>query len=318
MGETLIDTPTLALLGGLALATLVLVVVLSRRSDPGLARPQTGPTQGAAARRARATGSRRSAPNPRRVPPAAGRTRALARLERVTREYSNPSGPPVVALKDVDLEIFEGEILGIIGPSGQGKSTLLNLLGGIDFPTRGRVSFRGRALAREEGEPIRAHRSQHVSFVFQDLNLVSHLDARENAALPLICRGATRAEALARARGHLEALGLAGELRRRPAQLSGGQQQRVAIARAFTSEANLILADEPTGSLDPTTADEVMSAFARLSRAEGRTVVLVSHNTSLAKRYCTRIVRCTTNGLQEVWRRGAEPHGRRSASEVHA
>lgn len=224
----------------------------------------------------------------------------LVELRAVSRLYRDPTGAEVRALDRVDMTVHQGEMLGIIGPSGQGKSTLLNLVGGLDAPTRGEVRYRGVRLPREEGEELQRHRASEVAFVFQDLNLVTHLSAAENAALPLVARGVARRQALASARENLERLGI-GELEnRRPSQMSGGQQQRVAIARAFTSPAGLILADEPTGSLDPETAVEVMDAFATLAQAQGRTVVLVTHNTDLARRYCTRVLRCTSDGLRPV------------------
>jgi len=227
---------------------------------------------------------------------------ALLELSGVTREYEDDDGRTIVGLAPCDLAVRRGELLGVIGPSGLGKSTLLNVLGGIDAPTRGEVRYEGRALPRGDGEEIRRYRAEQVAFVFQDLNLVTHLSAEDNAALPLVCQGVDRAAARARAREHLERLGVGELARRRPARLSGGQKQRVAIARAFTSRAPLILADEPTGSLDPHTSLDVMDAFVELARREGRTVVLVTHATALARRYCDRIVRCTASGLAPVAR----------------
>ena len=234
----------------------------------------------------------------------------LVRLRAVTREYPTPDGGKVVALRPVDLEVARGEILGILGPSGLGKSTLLNMLAGIDFPTRGEVRYDGEPLPTGEDEVIRRHRAERISLVFQDLNLVTHLSAEDNAALPLVCRGTSRKEARAVAREHLGRLGMSGMERRLPSQLSGGQKQRVAIARAFTSGAPLILADEPTGSLDPETATEVMDAFAESSRVTGSTVVLVTHDPALARRYCTRIVRLSRAGLEEVPLEGGSKGGR--------
>lgn len=224
----------------------------------------------------------------------------LIRLKGVARDYSTPDGGTITALHEVDLEIKRGETLGIIGPSGLGKSTLLNILAGIDFPTRGRVWFDGSDLPAQECSAMRRHRAQAISLIFQDLNLVTHLRAEDNAALPLICRGTKRAIALDRARGHLRSLGLEGLERRLPNQLSGGQKQRVAIARAFASGAPLILADEPTGSLDPVTAREVMDAFSELSHKEKSTVVLVTHDPELARIYCDRVVRLGIDGLHEI------------------
>lgn len=230
----------------------------------------------------------------------------LVQIEGVAREYVDQAGERVLAVQNADMRVEEGELVAIIGPSGQGKSTLMNLIGGLDQPTRGEVRYRGEPLPSAEGEGLRRHRAEHVAFVFQELNLVTHLAAEENAAMPLLARGVRRKDALARARHNLEKLGLGTLVHRRPGQLSGGQKQRVAIARAFTSDAPLILADEPTGSLDPKTASEVMDGFFELSREQGKTVVLVTHNTSLARRYCDRILRCTSEGLVEL-ERGAEP-----------
>jgi len=241
----------------------------------------------------------------------------LVRLRGVAREYPSPEGKPIIALRDVDLDVRRGEALGIIGPSGLGKSTLLNILAGIDFPTRGEVRYAGVKLPSSEADELRRHRAERVSIVFQDLNLISHLSALENAALPLLCRGVKRAEALAQARSNLERLGLGELLRRLPSQLSGGQKQRVAIARAFTSRAPLILADEPTGSLDPETAREVMDAFAELAREHGTTWVVVTHDPRLARRYCDRVLACTALGLEPVEERppgagGKPPPGERA------
>jgi len=242
---------------------------------------------------------RAAAPEPeparrRAVRPSAG---PLVALHRASRRYVDGSGAAVDALKDVDLAVAEGELLGVIGPSGQGKSTLLNLLGGIDFPTAGEVRYRGRPLPGEESEAIRAHRARAVSFVFQELNLITHLTALDNAALPRLARGEPRERARAAAQRELDGLGIGALGHRRPAELSGGQRQRVAIARALCSEAPLILADEPTGSLDPVTARQVMEAFVERSRSAGRTVVLVTHNTELAWTYCDRVLACTSAGL---------------------
>ena len=243
----------------------------------------------------------------------------LIELAGVTREYVDADGQRVVGLAPSDLVVHEGELLGVIGPSGLGKSTLLNVLGGIDVPTRGELRVRGRPLPREDGEEIRRYRSEQVAFVFQDLNLVTHLSAEDNAALPLVCRGVALAQARARARVHLERLGVGALAARKPAHLSGGQKQRVAIARAFTSDAPLILADEPTGSLDPHTAVDVMDAFVELARREGRTVVLVTHATALARRYCDRIVTCTADGLIAVAREsGAAADRARPAARPRA
>jgi putative ABC transport system ATP-binding protein len=231
---------------------------------------------------------------PRRRPAA-----PLFALRAVSKSYREPSGREVPVLRCVNLDFSEG-LTGILGPSGQGKSTLLHLLGGLDVPDAGVIFYRGEALPEAEGPALRAYRGRNVSFVFQDLNLVTHLTAEENAALPLLCRGVGRREALARARQNLELVGLGELARRLPAQLSGGEKQRVAIARAFTADADVTLADEPTGSLDAATGAAVMRAFRDLARLHNRPVVLVTHDEALAARFCDRLVRCTPCGFAET------------------
>jgi putative ABC transport system ATP-binding protein len=151
---------------------------------------------------------------------------------------------------------------------------------------------------------LRRYRSRCVAWVFQDLNLIAHLNVVENAALPLLCRGWKRRAALAVAKRYVEQLGLADWACHYPHQLSRGQKQRVAIARAFASDAQVILADEPTGSLDPATADSVLEAFRDLSEETGKPVVLVTHDQERARQYADRILLCKAGQLIEVWRRG--------------
>ncbi len=231
---------------------------------------------------------------PRRKPAA-----PLFALRAVSKSYREPSGREVPVLHGVNLDFLAG-VTGILGPSGQGKSTLLHLLGGLDVPDEGIIFYRGEALPEAEGPALRAYRGRRVSFVFQDLNLVTHLTAEENAALPLLCRGVGRGEALAQARQNLERVGLGELAGRLPAQLSGGEKQRVAIARAFTADADVTLADEPTGSLDAATGAAVMRAFRDLARLHNRPVILVTHDEALAQRFCDRLVRCTPHGFVEA------------------
>jgi putative ABC transport system ATP-binding protein len=233
-------------------------------------------------------------PGPRRKPVV-----PLFALRAVSKSYREPSGRQVPVLRCVNLDLYPG-VTGILGPSGQGKSTLLHLLAGLDVPDGGVIFFRGQALPEAEGPALRAYRGRHVSFVFQDLNLVTHLTAEENAALPLLCRGTRRREALARARQNLELVGLGELAGRLPAQLSGGEKQRVALARAFAADADVTLADEPTGSLDTATGTAVMRAFRDLARLHDRPVVLVTHDEALAARFCDRLVRCSPHGFVEA------------------
>ena len=190
----------------------------------------------------------------------------------------------VRALAPVDLAVKPGESLAVTGPSGSGKSTLLGLLAGLDRPTEGRILFEGRDLASWDEDALAAWRRRSVGFVFQSFRLVDALTAAENVALPLELAGETPARALDRARGLLASLGLERRASHFPHQLSGGEQQRAAIARAYAHGPRLILADEPTGSLDRDTGHRVLDA---LMEAHGRSeaaLVLVTHDASAAAR----------------------------------
>lgn len=224
-------------------------------------------------------------------------TPPLYRIRGLRKDYPCPGGA-VTALRETDVDIGYG-MTAIVGVSGRGKSTLLNIMGGLDAPTKGLISFKGRRLATGDPHAMRLFRATKVAFVLQDRNLITHQTAEENAALPLLCRGVPRREALAAARRNLELVGVGDLARRFPRQLSGGQALRVAIARALTSEAEVILCDEPTGALDPVTSSGVMKALRDLSQRTGRPVVLVTHDHGLA-RSCDRVLELTSSGLIEI------------------
>jgi putative ABC transport system ATP-binding protein len=194
----------------------------------------------------------------------------------------------VHALRDVDLQIGEGDYLAVVGPSGSGKSTLLNILGCLDRPTGGRYVFRGRAVdGMSESERTKL-RQQDIGFVFQFFHLLPRLTAQANVELPMLFAGVSRAERRRRARQALDAVGLSDRGHHRPDQLSGGQRQRVAIARAVVMEPSMLLADEPTGNLDRASAAEVMDLLDRMN-AEGQTIVLVTHDPDVADRARNRV-----------------------------
>ena len=193
----------------------------------------------------------------------------------------------------------------VVGPSGEGKTTLLNILAGLMPPSQGVVRFRGKPVPYAQDGPLRRFRAYQVAMVFQELNLLSQLTVLENAAFPLLCQGRRRSEALAAAQANLAYVGLGELLGRRPHQLSRGQKQRVAVARAFTSGAELIAADEPTGSLDPESAQGVMESFRSLASRLGGSVLLVTHDHQLAYRYCDRVLECKGGMVAECWRRCA-------------
>jgi putative ABC transport system ATP-binding protein len=190
----------------------------------------------------------------------------------------------VTALKDVDLTIADGEWLAVQGRTGSGKTTLLQLLGALDHPSSGVVDFDGRDLAQLPDAELTDVRAASIGFVFQTFNLIPTLTAQENVEVALIPQRVTAAERRQRATEALASVGLADRASHLPSELSGGQQQRVGIARALVKEPRVLLADEPTGNLDVDTRDEIMALLETLWRDSGLTLVLVTHDTSLARR----------------------------------
>jgi putative ABC transport system ATP-binding protein len=216
----------------------------------------------------------------------------------------------VTALQEVDLTVAPGEFVAVTGPSGCGKSTLLNLIGGLDSPTAGEIRLRGERIDRA-GEARRARlRRTEIGFVFQFFNLILNLTVRDNVELPALLAGVPAREARRRTSELLERLGLADAGERVPGDLSGGQQQRVAIARALVNRPSLLLADEPTGSLDSAAAREVMSVLRERHR-EGQAIVLVTHDLRVASA-ADRVVgmrdgRIASETVIEDGERGADP-----------
>ncbi|HMD93496.1 MAG TPA: ABC transporter ATP-binding protein [Trebonia sp.] len=207
----------------------------------------------------------------------------MYKLMGVTKDY--PKGRQTVhALRGVDLEIGDGEWLAIQGPTGHGKSTLLQLLGGLDRPTSGSIDFDGRDLAKLRETQMTRMRATSVGFIFQTFNLIPTLSAQENVETALVPLGVSNVSRRARAAEALNSLGLGDRLRHLPGELSGGQQQRVAIARALVKEPKVLLADEPTGNLDEDTRDEIIGLLEKLWQDNGLTMVIVTHDSSIARR----------------------------------
>ncbi|MDE2818935.1 MAG: ABC transporter ATP-binding protein [Chloroflexota bacterium] len=188
----------------------------------------------------------------------------------------------VHALRGVNLEILPKEMVGIIGPSGSGKSTLLGIIGGLDSPTDGRIEIDGVDITRMSENQLTDIRNRKIGFIFQFFNLIPTLTALENVALPIEFAQVPRHKPNRRAMELLDMLGLGDRFHHRPNELSGGQQQRVAIARALANDPPILLADEPTGNLDTVSGDTVMEALNRIRAEKGTTVVLVTHDRSLA------------------------------------
>jgi putative ABC transport system ATP-binding protein len=206
----------------------------------------------------------------------------LIRLERVSKVYGQGENA-VWALRQVSLTIAAGEYCAIMGASGSGKSTAMNIIGCLDRPTSGDYYLQGENVANYTANQLAQVRNRQIGFVFQQFHLLPQLTALENVMLPLIYAGVPPAERQRRARLALEQVGLGHRLGNKPNQLSGGQQQRVAIARAMVNQPAVLLADEPTGALDSRTSQEVMELFAQLHQA-GVTIVMVTHEPDIARR----------------------------------
>jgi lipoprotein-releasing system ATP-binding protein len=193
------------------------------------------------------------------------------------------AGREVAVLVGLDLEVVAGEEIAIVGQSGVGKSTLLHVLGSLEAPTAGKIYFEGRDLSAMDERETAEFRNRKLGFVFQFHYLLADFSALENVRMPALIARMNEAEANARAAAMLELVGLKDKLHRRPAELSGGEQQRVAVARAVVLGPRLVLADEPTGNLDPHTADEVHAMLHRLNQELGVTLVIATHNDRLSR-----------------------------------
>jgi putative ABC transport system ATP-binding protein len=213
---------------------------------------------------------------------------ALVELTDIHKVYGSGEAE-VRALDGVNLRIDAGEFLAVIGASGSGKSTCMNVLGGLDQPTQGSYRFLGVEVTSLDVDQLALLRRTYIGFVFQGFNLLARTTALENVELPLIYRRVPAKERRARAREALRLVGLEGRERHRPNELSGGQQQRVAIARAIVTEPEVVLADEPTGNLDSARKDEVMALFEQLNQTRKITIVVVTHEANIA-RWAHRIV----------------------------
>lgn len=205
----------------------------------------------------------------------------MIRLENLVKVYSTGK-IEFEALREVNLEVKEGEYLSIVGPSGSGKSTLMNILGCLDRPTRGRYFLKDVDVSSLNDDELARIRNREIGFVFQAFNLLPRLSALENVELPLIYAGVPYSKRIKMAKEALEKVGLSDRLHHKPNELSGGQKQRVAIARAIVLNPSIIMADEPTGNLDTQSSIEVMKIFQNLND-EGATIIMVTHERDIAQ-----------------------------------
>ncbi|MCL4116708.1 UNVERIFIED_CONTAM: hypothetical protein GTU68_042636 [Idotea baltica] len=199
----------------------------------------------------------------------------------ITKEYATPA-EPLRILTGVNVELDRGESLAVVGPSGSGKSTFLQIAGTLDQPTSGSLSLLGQNLIGLGEKEMAKFRNQHLGFIFQDHHLLPQLTALENVLIPMVAQGPASATSIERANSLLDKVGLADRTGHRPAQLSGGERQRVAVARALINEPALVLADEPTGSLDPATAKQIGNLLLELQKEQNTILIGVTHSTELA------------------------------------
>ena len=242
-----------------------------------------------------------SSPSPLLSPPgprASPASDPLVRIVQLTKLYG--SGERELRLFDhLNFSVPQGQILGIVGPSGIGKSTLLHMLGALDRPSSGEVWCGDVAVSRLSGDKAARFRNREIGYVWQFHYLLPEFTALENVAMPLLARGARHRQATEKAHDWLERVGLAGRAHHRAGELSGGEQQRASLARALVTEPRLLLADEPTGDLDRATSEAVFSLLEAVHGEGSLTTVLVTHNMALARR-CHRVLRLTHDGMNEV------------------
>jgi lipoprotein-releasing system ATP-binding protein len=214
---------------------------------------------------------------------------ALVIIEDLKKSFQH-MGRTLDVLKGIDLNIYAGQILAIVGQSGAGKSTLLHCMGTLDLPSSGRIRLGGEELTTMSGSRLAAVRNRDIGFVFQFHHLLPEFTALENIMVPGLIQGRPRKEMERRAQALLEEVGLTSRASHRPGELSGGEQQRVAVARALALDPKLVLADEPTGNLDSATSDAIHELFFQINREHGTTIVVVTHNPAFAERM-PRVVR---------------------------
>jgi len=213
---------------------------------------------------------------------------ALIKLENVWKIYQLGK-IKLTILKNISLEIVPGAFVVILGPSGSGKSTFLNMVGCLDLPTKGKVFLDGKDISKMSEDELAQVRGKKIGFIFQQFNLLQNLNALENVMMPMIFQGKSEMERQERAKSLLTSFGLGERILHRPSELSGGEQQRIAIARSLANNPEIIVADEPTGNLDSTIGKKIMEILINLHQKEGKTIVVVTHDPTIAN-YSNQII----------------------------
>lgn len=231
--------------------------------------------------------------------------RQLIRMRGIVKRFYIGQPNELEILHGIDLDVRQGEFVSIVGASGSGKSTLMNLIGALDRPTRGSYWLDGTVVEDADDQELSGIRNRKIGFVFQNFNLISRTNAQRNVELPMMYAGIGARERAERAKALLEMVGMGDRMTHQPNELSGGQKQRVAIARAMANDPAIILADEPTGALDSKTGRLVMDLFHRLNREQGKTIILITHNSELAQE-TSRVLTMRDGMLEQSPEGGAE------------
>jgi len=226
----------------------------------------------------------------------------LIKLENIWKIYQLKRRELVI-LKSMDLEIARGSFTVILGPSGSGKSTLLNVVGCLDVPTRGKVYLEGKDLSQLSESELARVRGKKIGFIFQQFNLLPHLNSLENVSLPMIFQGTSEKKRRERAESILSSLGLKERINHKPAELSGGEQQRVAIARALANDPEIIVADEPTGNLDSVTGKKIIDILVNLNQKQNKTLIMVTHDNYVAS-FSKEVIRIKDGEIVEKSKNG--------------
>jgi len=216
----------------------------------------------------------------------------------ISKSFSTKAGP-INVLSNISLQIYRGEILGIVGASGVGKSTLMHILGGLDIPDSGSVLFKGDNIFSKRQSFLDRFRNNHIGFVFQTFNLLNDFTALENVMFPLMIAKMNNKDAKARSEQLLSQVGLKDRMNHKPGQLSGGQNQRVALARGLVNKPDLLLADEPSGNLDAKNSDSLINLFRQLNQETGQTFVIVTHSQLIAKKL-DRVVQLADGEIKPI------------------